>query len=129
MNDGPGTKRPPDPDAPRHPAPVFPDNGFPGGDIPQPQVFTFHMGRAPGPLGCLVGALGAAVFVVLAAVLLVLGSLFFLLGGRRIAAALFRRAMKRRFGAPQHAPWPQQQDDADVIDVQAEEIPDSRDQA
>lgn len=127
MSDGPGPARPPDPDAPRHPAPVFEPRDFPGGDIPQPQVFSFQMRRAPGPLGCLLGALGAAVFLVLAVVLLIAGGLFFLLGGRRIAAALFRRAMNRRFSAQQQS-WPQPQNDPEVIDVEAEEILDARDQ-
>jgi Flp pilus assembly protein TadB len=85
------------------------------------------MRRAPGPLGCLLGALGAAVFLVLAVVLLIAGGLFFLLGGRRIAAALFRRAMNRRFSAQQQS-WPQPQNDPEVIDVEAEEILDARDQ-
>jgi len=84
---------------------------------------TFQYRGLPGPLGCLMGLFGGLVFLVLAVVLLAVGSLFFLLGGRRIAAALFRRAMKRHGNTAQPFHWTQNQD-PDVIDVQAEEIMD-----
>ena len=112
MNDGPGT-RPTPPPEPRHPAPPLPGSGAPT----DPRITTFHYESSLGPAGgCLFGAAALAVFMVFAILMLAAGGVFALFGGRRMAAALFRRALRRNALRWKSGPGP------DVIDVQATDI-------
>lgn len=83
-------------------------------------------------LGPLLGIPLLIIMFLVMLVLLVIGGIVFAIGGRRIAAALFRRAASAREfdffnsrgpGGFRHRP---DSDDPDVIDVEAEDISDSR---
>lgn len=121
MNEQPGNKPARGPE-PRHPAPRprGPDD-FTAPEPGQPRTVSFQYQGNVGPAGgCVLGLLGFVFFILFAILMLIIGSVFALFGGRRIAAALFRRALKRRPDSPDTFHW--NPHDPDVIDVQAEEV-------
>lgn len=77
---------------------------------PRSTVVSYHTGALP---GCLIAAGTFAVFMVVAVVLLVAGVAASLFGGRRLAAALLRRA---KFSPARPFTF-SQYDDPGIIDI------------
>ena len=128
-----GTQKPPG--TANKPLTTRPTTTHPSGPIKEPdpsgatgQAHTYHVQYQAkgGPVtGCLMGLVLMAVFFIIAMALILLGGIFSLFGGRRIAEALFKKALKARGNAQQK--FRQNPNDPDVIDVEGQVIPPPQD--